>query len=262
MNPFFFGASSEPLFGVHHTPRARAARQTGVVLCAPHGQEYMRAHRAFRQLALLLDKAGFHVLRFDYAGTGDSWGDGTDVSLSTWRADVGAAIDELRAQSDVERVSLVGLRLGAAVAALAARERTDVASVVLWDPVVRGTDYLDELLGDVELPEGVPAATDVRDPAYAGTVNVMGYPLTPRLRRELAAVDLLTALLAAAPHHLVTSSERPEFTALAARQDGSRIVRTHIPSDGDWNYVDNFGSVLIPQLVIQGIVRLLAEEGE
>src|SRR5215217_413896 len=79
MNPLYFGSSQKPLYGVYHPPKSqpgRPVRTTGVVLCYPLGQEYMRAHRAFRQLATLLTKSGFPVLRFDYYGTGDSGGDG------------------------------------------------------------------------------------------------------------------------------------------------------------------------------------------
>ena len=74
MNPFFFGSSERPLYGVHHPPRERGPRESGVVLCYPMGQEYMRSHRAFRQLANLLTRKGHHVFRFDYFATGDSSG--------------------------------------------------------------------------------------------------------------------------------------------------------------------------------------------
>ena len=71
MRPFYFGDSEEALYGVYHSPQGEH-RDEGVVLCAPFGQEAMRTHRALRQLATLLTKRGYHVLRFDYRGTGDS----------------------------------------------------------------------------------------------------------------------------------------------------------------------------------------------
>ena len=114
MNPFFFGSSEERLLGVHHPPRGRVPREVGVLLCYPLGQEYMRAHRAFRQLAMLLARRGFHVLRFDWFGTGDSAGAGEEGSIARWLEDARTAIDELKDTAGVTRVSLVGLRLGAA----------------------------------------------------------------------------------------------------------------------------------------------------
>ena len=54
------------------TRRVRGARQSAIVLCQPLGHGYLRAHRAFRNLAVSLASQGFHVLRFDYYGCGDS----------------------------------------------------------------------------------------------------------------------------------------------------------------------------------------------
>jgi hypothetical protein len=54
----------------------------------------------------------------------------------------------------------------------------------------------------------------------------------------------------------VVSSERPEWSELqesfVQRGLASRLVC--IPSGGNWNEVDNFGSALLPQELIQGIV--------
>ena len=62
MNPFYFGTSQRPLFGIHHPPKSSDVRASGVVLCPAIGQDYMRTHRGLKQLALQLSKAGFHVL--------------------------------------------------------------------------------------------------------------------------------------------------------------------------------------------------------
>ena len=75
MEPFYFGKSPRALFGVYHPPKAGMTRKTGVVLCYPMGHEYVYSHRAFLRLAMLLSSAGFHVLRFDFYGCGDSEGD-------------------------------------------------------------------------------------------------------------------------------------------------------------------------------------------
>ena len=138
MNPFFFGSSQQPLYGVYHPSRARTTRLTAVVLCYPLWQEYMRAHRAFRQLAMLLSKAGFPVLRFDYFGTGDSAGDSDAGDVSRWTHDISTAIDEMKDTAGVTKVSLVGLRVGASLAAAVAAERKDLDRIVLWDPIVAG----------------------------------------------------------------------------------------------------------------------------
>jgi alpha-beta hydrolase superfamily lysophospholipase len=256
MNPFFFGSSERPLFGVHHPPRERGARETGVVLCYPMGQEYMRSHRAFRQLANLLTRAGHHVFRFDYFATGDSSGASGEGSLAQWSADVNQAIDELKDNASLASVSLVGLRLGAALAARASAGRADIDRLVLWDPVVLGRSYLEEL----HAAAGQGARTNGSAP---GTFGVLGFPLVPALRAELAEVDLLEHdRLRARSVEIVVSSERDDYHRLRDRLSGAGLAIRYacVPSPGNWNEVDNFGSALLPQQLIQEIVSRFGKE--
>ena len=115
MSAFFFGKAGRQLYGFYHAPLGTA--NGAVVICPAWGSEYQYAHRALRVLALRLAEGGMHVLRMDYSGTGDSWGDTTDADVEQWSRDVGIGIDELRAMSDASRVDVVGLRVGGLIAA-------------------------------------------------------------------------------------------------------------------------------------------------
>ena len=258
MNPIFFGRSPKSLFGVYHPPKAATARETGVVLCYPFGQEYMRSHRAFRQMALLLSKAGFHVLRFDYYGTGDSAGETDEVSLTQWVEDAGAAADELKETAEVKRIAFVGLRLGATVAAMAAAGRDDVDQVVLWDPAVRGSDYVLEIAEERTDSMGNTRHSRAED----GSVGVLGFPVTRTLREELEAVDIATVGGPAGSGRLViVSHEREEYSRFGAlRVEGVKVKYQLVPSEGNWNEVDDYGGALIPVFLIQGIVAHLSQE--
>lgn len=115
-------------------------------MCSPTSSgEYELAHPTLRLLARRLASRGYHVLRFDYFGTGDSTGDLADATQELWRIDIETAVDELKDISGVARVSLVGLRYGAALAAQVAARRRDTDRLVLWDPVFDGRGYLAEL---------------------------------------------------------------------------------------------------------------------
>lgn len=253
MNPFFFGRSERPLFGLYTQGRsdgasvATAAR--AVLLCYPVGSEYLRAHRAFRQLNLMLNRHGLNVLRFDYSCTGDSGGAGVEASLDEWLDDVDWAIDELMDTADVDEIDVVGLRWGAALAALGARERDEVRRLVLWDPVVTGRGYFDEVL-----PDGAPD----------GTVGIEGYPFSAELRTAMSAVDLTTDLADGRPlsTSIVVADERPEHLALrdALQARGDEVSYDVVPSPGNWAEVDPFGDALIPQDIIRSIVDRLREE--
>jgi len=145
MTPFFFGTADHRLFGAYQPSRRQDGRSRGVVLCYPCGHEYVPAHRAFRSLAGLLADAGHDVLRFDYHGTGDSGGDLEESTSPSWREDISMAIDELKDTAGADRVSLCGLRMGAAWAAQVASERADVDRLVAWDPVLDGREYVQAL---------------------------------------------------------------------------------------------------------------------
>jgi len=255
MNPFFFGDSDRPLFGVYHPPRGPVDLRHGIVMCAPLGQEYMRSHRAFRTLANLLSRRGLHVFRFDYFGTGDSSGDSDAGSPRVWERDVDQALEELRANGSLERVSLLGLRFGAALALRAASRRDDIDQLVLWDPVLRGSAYVDEML----------RVADPAEDGAAGRVGVLGFPLTAEMREQIGRIDstgseLPTRVVAS----IFVSSEDPcaRAWARAIVERGGRASYRCVPSAGNWNEVDNFGGALVPQEIIQAVVEHLTQAGQ
>ena len=143
MTAFFFGETGRQLFGYYHA--APAGATAAAVLCPSWGPEYQYAHRALRVLGRRLAERGTHVLRFDYAGTGDSWGDASALTPEQWIDDAALATAELRAMSGATRIDMVGLRYGAHVAARVAAGRTDLRRIVLWDPVFDGDRWLDDL---------------------------------------------------------------------------------------------------------------------
>lgn len=247
MNALFFGTSDAPLYGVYHPPRARSGKHTGVVLCPPFGQEYMRSHRAFRQLALSLAKAGYHVFRFDYRGTGDSWGEGEAFTLAGGIDDTLLAIEELQAMADVDAVVLIGLRLGGAIAAKAVAETDAVTALVLWDPVLEGAPYLAELRAG-------GGAADLS--------NVRGYSLDVALRQELTALRFEEQVPDVDALLLVRDAPTPASDRLVAagRAAGARAEVVESPLPGRWDEVDNWGSAMIPQDAIRSIAGWIEQE--
>jgi pimeloyl-ACP methyl ester carboxylesterase len=135
VNLLSLGSAQRRLFAIYEaaapTQRTRAA-----VLCQPLGAEYTYAHRSMRHLAGRLAMSGFHTLRFDYFGTGDSAGTDSEMDLTGCEADVESAMEALAAIAGTTRVTLIGLRAGANIAAhVAARRAADVEALVLWDPI-------------------------------------------------------------------------------------------------------------------------------
>jgi pimeloyl-ACP methyl ester carboxylesterase len=121
----------------------------------PFGEEKLWAHRIYVVFARALAQRSIPVLRFDYTGAGDSAGDTAQASVDTYLEDLGAAVDALAARAPhVERIALVGLRFGGTLAALFAENarvagthsKVTQAPLVLWDPVLDGESYIQELL--------------------------------------------------------------------------------------------------------------------
>ena len=91
-----------------------------VVICSPLGRDYLRAHYALRRTAVRLTELGFCVVRFDYDGTGDSAGEGSDPDrLEAWFSGISEALRLVR-DAGVNWVALAGMRSGALLASVAA----------------------------------------------------------------------------------------------------------------------------------------------
>lgn len=189
----WFGPPERPLLGFYHPPSARlsGARACAVVLCYPFGHEYTAVYQVYRQLAERLSAEGFPVLRFDYDGTGDSAGDDEDPGrLRAWLESVGAAIRLVQAQSGAQEVCLFGLRFGAMLAYLAAREHPSVTSLILWAPNLTGKAFLRELRAMRLLKDQAqqPAAHALA----LGDEEAGGFLLSKETLRDVSQVSLLS----------------------------------------------------------------------
>lgn len=155
MMPFYFGTRERRLFGVYDPARMTDGASRAAVICPPWGSEYIHAHRTLRQLAARLSQNGFHVLRFDYYGTGDSGGDTDDNDHAGSRDDVATAISELKDLSGAARTTVVGLRFGACVAAeVSAIRANEVDKLVLWDPIIADNAEKSASAEHFEAPKG------------------------------------------------------------------------------------------------------------
>jgi pimeloyl-ACP methyl ester carboxylesterase len=264
MTPYHFGHGTRRLFGAYSPAQTGtgSAGRRAVVLCHPWGQEYLRAHRSLRQLATMLSGAGFHVLRFDYFGTGDSSGDMVDADLRGWVADIGTAMEEIRDTTGAARVGLVGLRLGAVLASMAAAQRPrQVESIVLWDPVVSGSEYRQELLDmQVWTPQGL--VKPIARPDHAGGGHeVVGFPLTAGMATEIDSIDL-PSLVPALPARLLAVASRPHPSwellqrALDQRPSGPLPIE-QIPCLPAWLEDEDSGAGAVPIRIMQRIVQWL-----
>ena len=190
--PVYFGTDpsfpgDRPLFGWVH--RASSPARLGLLVCNAFGFEAVSAHRSMRRFAEEASAAGFPSLRFDYDGTGDSAGhDGDPARLAAWVASVHQAVVALRSLGGVERVAILGVRLGALLATLAATARDDIDGLVAIAPVVTGKTHLREL-------RALQMALGLREPPVGAVVDkdlqeTVGFFINAETRAALEQVDL------------------------------------------------------------------------
>lgn len=280
MIPIRFGAANKQLFGLYQAPSEAVSRGESILLCAPFGQEAIRSHRLFKVLADRLCREGFHVLRFDYFGTGDSAGEGDEVSIDGFIADVLTANDELINRSGCTRSAWVGLRLGATVAAMAsAHVRPALSRLILWEPVTDGARYLAELAGAhaAALVDayGWRASSDVylRDAiARESGFEALGFPLTDQFRAAVKSLSVQSfAAIQTSQTSIIYIFENSAddilgdgvsnagaslSVALAARGAPTRVKRIAEPVA--WTADEMMNAASVPGEVLQQIVACFA----
>jgi pimeloyl-ACP methyl ester carboxylesterase len=254
--PFYFGPQEAPLFGCHHPARRTDAPRRAMVVCPPLGHESIACHRALRQLAVHLSRAGVAALRFDYFGTGDSAGGCHEVSLTVSRDNVGTAVETLRHLEDGPEVGLAGLRLGASLAILHAADTGEVPVMVLWDPVLAGRAHLEEMLALHR--ERFP-----RSRARDNDAEILGFPMTTALRGELEALDLLKVERRPARRVLMVDTERErtsEPLAIHLEELGCRVEHAFTETPAMWR--EQPDKVVVPVKVLRHVASWLGASGD
>jgi alpha/beta superfamily hydrolase len=251
---------------------ARAGAEAGraVVLCNPFGQEAIRAHRFFRILSQRLATAGVDVLRFDYFGTGDSAGDDAQFDLEGAVLDTLAAAELLRGLGGARHLVFAGLRLGAAIAALAAREASSAGTrLALIEPVVDGVAYLRSLdQAHARTLAQIYGARWRVDRALrellapAGpNMEALGFELGVALRGQLAGFPPTAAFWQHIGIDMLLLSQDERLCAEWARwQADGRLEVAHVEGAIDWTTNSALNTSLVPVPWVERIVRFVTGE--
>lgn len=232
--PVWFGDPSRPLAGWMAVPEGDRAH-AGVVLCPPMGEEGRAAHRTFRRLALALAEQGILALRFDYDGTGDSAGQQHDPDrVAAWLDSVARARAELL-DAGAPTVALLGMRLGATLAATHAddlrRAGEEVPALVLWDPCASGRAFLREGEALMRLSEE-HAAVGLGGPPDDGLRHTPGFQYDAATAADLRGLDLARVAgerLAAYTLLLVRPDRPPAASLLDRLRSGGGVQELAAP---------------------------------
>ncbi len=175
------------LYSVYHEPTNLENDETGVVLCYPYGQEYIRCHKLYVNLANKLALKGFHVMRFDYFGTGDSSGEFTSITIDESLEDIGMAINELKEVCCVSKIILIGVRFGATLSLLYS-QKYKANKLVLWNIIADGCSYLNDIAKDYK--KWLSGSFTKEKKNGKNSTTSYGYLFSPELTKEIKKISL------------------------------------------------------------------------
>ncbi|SRR5579859_6276055 len=199
----YFGSGEHKLFGWLQSPPASQASNIGLVICKPYGYEALCSHRSLRVFEETASALGMPTLQFDYLGTGDSGEiDAQADQLNAWTQDVIAAVNELRRRTGVQQVCLLGVRLGALLAVLAAGECTTVTSLILIAPIISGRRYV-RSLRTAQLAAASMSGGTVDDTDRTDSMESSGFLISAATLAALSQTDLKTRAPPTVPDVLV-----------------------------------------------------------
>ena len=257
--PVHFGDEHLPAVGWWHAPVGRPADATRlpVLICPPHGREDESAYQTLRVLAERLAAAGHPVLRFDFPGTGDAAGDASMTdAVSTWTAAIASGIDSLKAQAGCSRVAVVGLRLGALLAAGVAASRDDIAAFVAIAPPASGRAFVREM----KAFEAASAAVGRAD-VSAGLTEVGGHVLTSAICDALSRLGPAALDKAPAPHVLVIDrDDMPSGAPWIARLAELGVSAEREPHPGFADMMLDPHQSDVPQAIVKAVTDWLARQ--
>jgi pimeloyl-ACP methyl ester carboxylesterase len=200
---FFPAPDGTRLCGILHRPAA--ASRSGVLLC--HGMMSSKDGDKHRLLAEMLVRRGHWVLRFDFAGRGESGGDFLALSITRQAGEAGAALRILKARG-LERVGVEGSSLGGA-AAIRLASRGGVDALVTWAAVGRADRLAERMAGR----EGMEQWR--RDGVRRVDGQDVGFSLIEDARRQ----DLLAAAARVRCHWLIVHGARDEVVPCSDAED-------------------------------------------
>jgi len=260
---FYFGTLNKKLFGCYHKPQSQQISNCGIVLCYPMADEYIRFHRAYLLLAQRLSRAGFPTMRFDYYGCGDSNGSCEQGELNRWRSDIKNAILELEQRCQLDRICLVGLRLGGTLSAMVGAESNEIDCMVLCDPIISGRAHIEELKRlhkkMLQNAQVIPHDQELNENGS----EVLGFPLTNSLLKDIESVELFKIKRKPANKMLIIESNENNLTKgfIAQLSKLDCLVNYElIPIPNLWDWIEDVTKIQLPHQIMQAVVSWISEE--
>ncbi len=227
----FQNRSGKWLRGVIHRPPSTPRGAPGVIFFHGFTGDRMESHWIFVKCARALARRGLASLRFDFYGSGESEGEFREVTLEGEVSDAYAATEFFGRYRgiDRERLGLLGLSMGGAVAATVA-ERAQAKSLVLWAALAHPH----------RLRKLADGATQ-RIPNGGGFLEYGAHAISPDFLENVEKIDPLKSIARFQQPTLIIHPEKDEYLPLAHAEDffntaAARVKKKVIISGADHTF--------------------------
>ncbi|NLF94430.1 MAG: hypothetical protein GX564_11150 [Oligosphaeraceae bacterium] len=178
---------------------AQKTAALALLIAEPFGEEKRCAARMLTRLARTLAQHNIAALKCDFSGSGDSSGRPAEVAWLDWQQELSTAADFLQQQCPQAGIALFGARAGALTAAAVAAA-VPCRALILAEPLLTGTDFLQELEKRQRI-KGLPLTGQPQDQRSAAEIWSSGsqaefaaFVINADFARQAGQADLLADL--------------------------------------------------------------------
>ncbi|MGB9679381.1 MAG: alpha/beta hydrolase [Minisyncoccia bacterium] len=137
--------NGKKLRGMMHIPDSINKNIPIVIMFHGFTGNKVESHFIFVKLSRFLEKAGISSVRFDFYGSGESDGDFSEMTFSSELEDARQILKFVKDhfKNDTQKIGLLGLSMGGAIAGIIASEyKEDISALVLWAPAFNMPDII------------------------------------------------------------------------------------------------------------------------
>jgi len=197
MNDAFFFDDHSPdaaqLFGTCTLQDKSRAADVGVLFCHAFSEERQKSYRSTFLFAQTLAYAGIPSFRFDYKGTGDSQGNLSETTIDSMVEDTVGAYEEAKQRLGVDKLVVLGIRLGAVIAVKASPRLRGLEKIILWNPIIEGKRYYRDLTRtEAIINLARKKSADVNDVSDSGFVEIDAELVSPEMVDQLKNINLVS----------------------------------------------------------------------
>jgi hypothetical protein len=168
-----------------------------VLICSSVFGDFTSNYHRERLLGRTLASRGLGVVRFHYAGEGNSSGERPDITFSSLASDAEAVLAYAE-DLGFSQFAVLGTRLGALVGAATVASMGSIP-LALWEPIVDPIQFISDAQRAIRISrlagDDSHKISDWRQVLEQhGVLDLLGYDVYPALIESLMDIDLLTCL--------------------------------------------------------------------